>query len=90
MKSGPRTFIGMDFSEDRIDWERLHKECWDLTEAKDDWEKQDFRKRIEKRGIDPDEFRWHLTLTGKSPTICHERAVQKFPTRPRIALIDFP
>ncbi|MFV2045423.1 MAG: hypothetical protein ACC700_19600 [Anaerolineales bacterium] len=66
MESGSRGGLGAQFSEDTIDWESLYNECWETTTPTDDWGKQNLRKRLEKRGVDPDEFGWDLTLTGET------------------------
>ena len=65
MKSRPQSLLGTEIREDTIDWERLYNECWETTKPRDDWGKQKLRERLERRGIDPDEFGWDLTLTGE-------------------------
>ena len=57
--------LGKEYG-DTINWDALYDECWEDTEPTDDWFKQDLRKRLEVRGIDPDEFGWDLTLTGET------------------------
>ncbi len=76
--------LGAEVSEDSIDWERLYNECWDSTEPTADWSKQNLRKRLERRGINPDEFGWDLTLTGETGLDRLKRKLREPPEGRRI------